>query len=265
MPYASGTAMLTRMMPDESDSCQPLQDAEAPREVPGERRVVVITYDFEGRATSASMPRGDHFSPRLRRMLGRSESPALAWWMAKHGMASQMTVHGKKCAAETRPDELGSAGGIEGEECVEVLHLPMRGPHREHEGFATVAILSPGAKCSGQVPGPAARDAEASQVEGLIERLRTEYAAHQRVARDVVRAISHEVRTPISNIVGCAELLETFALQEGEEYLRLLEMVRRNAERLRRLGEEVESLLGTLGSSPLSDPAPSPTHTDLFR
>ena len=64
---------------------------------------------------------------------------------------------------------------------------------------------------------------------------RTEKAA-QRVRRQFVSLVHHELKTPLTSILAAARLLESeIAHSQGEEGQRLLEILRRNTQRLERL------------------------------
>jgi PAS domain S-box-containing protein len=67
----------------------------------------------------------------------------------------------------------------------------------------------------------------------------TEARQVERIKDALVATVSHELRTPLTSIIGYLELLEDTDEQLGEETLRHIEIVRRNAERLQRMVEEL--------------------------
>jgi PAS domain S-box-containing protein len=76
---------------------------------------------------------------------------------------------------------------------------------------------------------------------GRVWTLREVTAARQvdRIKDALVATVSHELRTPLTSIIGYLELLEDSDEKLGEETLRHIQIVRRNAERLQRMVEEL--------------------------
>jgi len=64
----------------------------------------------------------------------------------------------------------------------------------------------------------------------------------ERIRKDFVINVSHELRTPLASIQGYAETLMDGALEDGENNLRFLGIIRQNAERLARLTEDLLTL-----------------------
>jgi PAS domain S-box-containing protein len=67
----------------------------------------------------------------------------------------------------------------------------------------------------------------------------TEARQVDRIKDALVATVSHELRTPLTSIIGYLELLEDNEEKLGEETLRHIQIVRRNAERLQRMVEEL--------------------------
>jgi two-component system phosphate regulon sensor histidine kinase PhoR len=65
-----------------------------------------------------------------------------------------------------------------------------------------------------------------------LERLRSDFAAN----------VSHELRTPITNIKGYVETLQEVGFEAPEQSLRFLEIIRRNADRLAAIIEDLLTL-----------------------
>lgn len=76
------------------------------------------------------------------------------------------------------------------------------------------------------------------KLEFMLTRLETEHAEMEkleRVRKDFVINVSHELRTPLASIQGYTETLLDGAVNDPENNVRFLNIVRQNAERLTRL------------------------------
>ena len=85
----------------------------------------------------------------------------------------------------------------------------------------------------------------AEELEKTLEQLQREHAELEKVERirkDFVINVSHELRTPLASIQGYTETLMDGALDDQEHNLRFLGIIRRNAERLARLTEDLLTL-----------------------
>ena len=83
--------------------------------------------------------------------------------------------------------------------------------------------------------------ADGTGVLGVVLDL-TSVGRTDRLRRDFVANVSHELRTPITAIVGYAEAMEDEREALNEELRPMLDAIRRNADRLRALVEDVLSL-----------------------
>jgi two-component system, OmpR family, phosphate regulon sensor histidine kinase PhoR len=70
----------------------------------------------------------------------------------------------------------------------------------------------------------------------------TELRRLERARRDFVANVSHEFRTPLTAIQGFAETLLAGAMEDSQERVRFLEIIRNNATRLGRLTEDLLKL-----------------------
>lgn len=66
----------------------------------------------------------------------------------------------------------------------------------------------------------------------------------ERIRTDFVANVTHEIRTPLTAIIGFAETLEQGALENPEMANRFLRTIRENAERLNRLVDDLLALSG---------------------
>ena len=66
----------------------------------------------------------------------------------------------------------------------------------------------------------------------------------ERVRTDFVANVTHEIRTPLTAIIGFVETLEQGALEDREKTLKFLGTIRQNAERLNRLVDDLLTLSG---------------------
>lgn len=85
----------------------------------------------------------------------------------------------------------------------------------------------------------------AEELEKTLEQLQREHAELEKVERirkDFVINVSHELRTPLASIQGYTETLIDGALDDPEHNLRFLGIIRRNAERLARITEDLLTL-----------------------
>ncbi|MEQ9399419.1 MAG: HAMP domain-containing sensor histidine kinase [Longimicrobiales bacterium] len=97
-------------------------------------------------------------------------------------------------------------------------------------------------------------------VAGLVEVRR-----HQQLARlreDFVSSVSHELRTPLTQIRMLAELLEDDKLRTPEERARSMRIIRREAQRLTMLVENILQFARTRASGPLPPPASHPVDVE---
>ena len=62
------------------------------------------------------------------------------------------------------------------------------------------------------------------------------------IRREFVANVSHEIKTPITAIKGAAETLQNGALEDPSKTSRFLEMIRRHADRLEEIVEDLLSL-----------------------
>lgn len=82
-------------------------------------------------------------------------------------------------------------------------------------------------------------------LQSMFERLEHEHAELEkleRIRKDFVINVSHELRTPLSSIQGYTETLLDGAIHDPEHNIRFLEIIRQNADRLRRLTEDLLTL-----------------------
>jgi two-component system phosphate regulon sensor histidine kinase PhoR len=75
-----------------------------------------------------------------------------------------------------------------------------------------------------------------------LERDHAELEKTERVRKDFVINVSHELRTPLASIQGYTETLLDGALDDPQHNVRFLSIIRANAERLRRLTEDLLTL-----------------------
>ena len=70
----------------------------------------------------------------------------------------------------------------------------------------------------------------------------TELEKLERIRKDFVINVSHELRTPLASIQGYTETLMDGAIEDRENNMRFLSIIRHNAERLTRLTEDLMTL-----------------------
>jgi two-component system phosphate regulon sensor histidine kinase PhoR len=75
-----------------------------------------------------------------------------------------------------------------------------------------------------------------------LEREHAELEKLERIRKDFVINVSHELRTPLASIQGYTETLLDGAIDDTEHNVRFLRIIRQNAERLRRLTEDLLTL-----------------------
>jgi two-component system phosphate regulon sensor histidine kinase PhoR len=83
------------------------------------------------------------------------------------------------------------------------------------------------------------------KLQKMFEELEKEHAqleALERVRKDFVINVSHELRTPLASIQGYTETLLEGALDDAENNVRFLTIIRQNAERLGRLTADLMTL-----------------------
>jgi|SRR5665213_254844 len=84
-----------------------------------------------------------------------------------------------------------------------------------------------------------------AKLERTVQQLEyehTELDRLERVRKDFVINVSHELRTPLASILGYTETLIDGALQDAENNLRFLNIIRHNAERLTRITGDLLTL-----------------------
>ncbi len=84
-----------------------------------------------------------------------------------------------------------------------------------------------------------------ANLQRTVEQLQSEHAQLEnleRVRKDFVINVSHELRTPLASISGYTETLLDGALEDPENNMRFLGIIRQNAERLTRLTEDLLTL-----------------------
>jgi len=85
----------------------------------------------------------------------------------------------------------------------------------------------------------------AGNLQQTVEQLQREHAELEKVERirkDFVINVSHELRTPLASIQGYTETLIGGALEDSDNNMRFLRIIRHNAERLARLTEDLLTL-----------------------
>jgi two-component system phosphate regulon sensor histidine kinase PhoR len=85
----------------------------------------------------------------------------------------------------------------------------------------------------------------AANLQTTVSQLQHEHAELEkleRVRKDFVINVSHELRTPLASIQGYTETLIDGALQDPDNNMRFLGIIRHNAERLARLTEDLLTL-----------------------
>ena len=84
-----------------------------------------------------------------------------------------------------------------------------------------------------------------AKLERTVQQLQTEHAELEkleRIRKDFVINVSHELRTPLASIQGYTETLMDGALDDQENNMRFLGIIRHNAERLARLTGDLLAL-----------------------
>lgn len=83
------------------------------------------------------------------------------------------------------------------------------------------------------------------KLEFMLDRLETEHAELEkleRIRKDFVINVSHELRTPLASIQGYTETLLDGAINDRDNNLKFLHIIRQNAERLARLASDLLTL-----------------------
>ena len=83
------------------------------------------------------------------------------------------------------------------------------------------------------------------KLQEMFQKLEKEHAELEkleRVRKDFVINVSHELRTPLASIQGYTETLLDGALHDEQHNVRFLSIIRQNADRLRRLTEDLMTL-----------------------
>jgi two-component system phosphate regulon sensor histidine kinase PhoR len=131
---------------------------------------------------------------------------------------------------------------IEGRRLDEVLPLP------EIWRLVDEALAGRAGHAEVSLPPPASAilEATAAPVSGrgavLVLRDITELRRLERVRRDFVANVSHELKTPLTAIIGFAETLLSGALEDSEHSRRFLEILRDHARRMARLVDDLLDL-----------------------
>lgn len=84
-----------------------------------------------------------------------------------------------------------------------------------------------------------------ANLESTIQQLQTEHTELdrlERVRKDFVINVSHELRTPLASILGYTDTLLDGALEDTDNNIRFLNIIRHNAERLTRLTGDLLTL-----------------------
>lgn len=84
-----------------------------------------------------------------------------------------------------------------------------------------------------------------AKLERTVQQLQTEHSELEkleRIRKDFVINVSHELRTPLASIQGYTETLMDGALEDQENNMRFLSIIRHNAERLARLTADLLAL-----------------------
>ena len=122
----------------------------------------------------------------------------------------------------------------------EIVHSEVTMGTVRPRSFAVTAapVVDPGAA------SPAAHAAGRSGVTGVVLVLHdiSELRRLERVRRDFVANVSHEFKTPLTAIQGFAETLLAGAVDDRENRLRFLEIIREHARRLARLTDDLLKL-----------------------
>jgi two-component system phosphate regulon sensor histidine kinase PhoR len=83
------------------------------------------------------------------------------------------------------------------------------------------------------------------KLKGMFEELEKEHAELEkleRIRKDFVINVSHELRTPLASIQGYTETLLDGAIEDPQNNMRFLHIIRQNAERLGRLTQDLLTL-----------------------
>jgi two-component system phosphate regulon sensor histidine kinase PhoR len=80
----------------------------------------------------------------------------------------------------------------------------------------------------------------------------------ERAQRDFVANVSHEFRTPLATISGCAETLMEGAWEDAENRRKFLEIIQANSVRLTNIAADLITLSQLDTAHPRLDPAPIP-------
>jgi len=88
-------------------------------------------------------------------------------------------------------------------------------------------------------------DETASKLENMFDQIKREHkelARVERIRKDFVINVSHELRTPLASIQGYTETLLDGALEDPENNVRFLRIIKQNAERLTNLTSDLLTL-----------------------
>ena len=106
------------------------------------------------------------------------------------------------------------------------------------------ARLKPGSRDELGVLGDRLNDTS-HKLQVMFEQLQHEHSELEkleRIRKDFVINVSHELRTPLASIQGYTETLLDGAIHDPDHNVRFLRIIRQNAERLRRLTEDLLTL-----------------------
>ena len=138
-------------------------------------------------------------------------------------------------------------GVLEAKRLVKMVKAAMRGKSREREVavagrdiLARAAPVRPRDSAAGGEGTFAPRDRKRAPVGAVLVLMDvTPLRALERVRRDFVANLSHELKTPLTAIRGFSETLLDSDLEEGAERRRFLEIIREHAIRLSHLTDDL--------------------------
>jgi two-component system phosphate regulon sensor histidine kinase PhoR len=89
----------------------------------------------------------------------------------------------------------------------------------------------------------------------------------ERIRQEFLSNVSHELRTPLTSILAFVETLEDGAIDDQENGARFLSVIRRNAERMQRLIDDIQELTSIESGRILLEPRQCDLHSfveDIF-
>ena len=136
---------------------------------------------------------------------------------------------------------------LEEKQLLKMVKAAMRGKARERElSVRGREVLARGApiRPPSEPAGNGEREAPGAEPEGavLVVMDVTELHALERVRRDFVANLSHELKTPLTAIRGFAETLLDGKVEAADEHERFLRIIREHAVRLSRLTDDLLKL-----------------------